>query len=146
MIADGELAAHRDKQGRHRIPRDAVRAKLEEREQAPLIGAASEGSGEARGAEEPRDDGALRADVSDFRRELRRVREEVGALRGELLPLAGLARSAEQEKEFALDERSVLQEERARLQEELEGERRRADELAQELEAFKLKWWARETG
>jgi hypothetical protein len=147
MIASGELAAHRDQQGHHRIPHDAVRARLEKWGLVPPAGAASESSGEAEGSEKGRGEGAwadgVREEVDAARRELRQLKEEVHALRGELLPLAELARSAAEDKESAPGEGDALQEERARLLAEVEGERRRADELVGEMEAFRQTWWAR---
>jgi excisionase family DNA binding protein len=142
MIASGELAAHRDQQGHHRIPHDAVRDKLEKWGFLPPAGAASEVSGEAEGTEKGREAG-MREDVEAARRELRQLREEVHALRGELLPLVRLARSTQEDKGSALEERDVLQGERARLLAEVKGERRRADELAGEMEAIRQTWWAR---
>jgi hypothetical protein len=45
-----------------------------------------------------------------------------------------------------LREQGVLREERAQLLASLEEERRRAYEAEKEYEAFRLKWWERETG
>jgi excisionase family DNA binding protein len=147
MIASGELASHRDQQGRHQIPHDAVRAKLKEGEFAPSAGAASEGLGEAEGTEKGWKKGAwadaLREEVEATRQELQQLEDEVRALRRELLPLVRLARSAEEDKRRILEKRDVLQEERARLLAEVEGERQRADELVGEMEAIRQTWWAR---
>jgi excisionase family DNA binding protein len=133
MIASGELLSHRDQQGRHEIPRDAVRAKLKEGEFTPSAGPTSEDSGEAEGTEKSWKDGAwadgLREEVEATRRELRQLEEEVRALRGELLPLVRLVRSAEEDK------RTIL--------EKVEEEHHRADELVGEMEAIRQTWWAR---
>jgi excisionase family DNA binding protein len=142
MIASGELATHRDEQGYHHIPQDAIHAKLEERGFAPPAGAASEDSGGIERTEEPRDDGLRGEEAGAARRELRRLGEEVRALRDELLPLIHLARSAQEDKESVLEEKVILEEERARLLAEIEEERQRANELADELETSRLKWWA----
>jgi excisionase family DNA binding protein len=143
MIASGELTARRDKQGHHRIPRDAVRAKLKERGATPPTAAASEGRGGTGGPDEPRGD-LLREELESVRQELGSFAREVRALRSELVPLARLARSAQEGKERSLREQGTLREERARLLEELEEERRRASELEKEHEAFLLKWWSRQ--
>jgi excisionase family DNA binding protein len=147
MIASGELASHRDQQGRHQIPHDAVRAKLKKMEFAPPAGAASEGSGEAEGTEKSWKDGAwadgLRGEVEATHRKLQQLEDEVHTLRGELLPLVRLARSAEEDKRSILEKRDVLQEQRAQLLVEVEGERQRADKLVGEMEAIRQTWWAR---
>ncbi len=85
----------------------------------------------------------VREEVEAARRELRQLKEEVHALRGVLLPLVELARSAAEDKESAPGEADALQEERARLLAEVEGARRRADELVGEMEAIRQTWWAR---
>jgi excisionase family DNA binding protein len=146
MIASGELASHRDQQGRHRIPHDALRAKLKEWGFALPAGAATERPGEP---EEDRQHGAwaevgLQQELEAARREVRQLREEVHTLRGDLMPLVERVRSEQEDNEGgALQERDVFQEERAQLLAEVERERRRADELAWEMEASRQRWWAR---
>jgi excisionase family DNA binding protein len=148
MIASGELASSRDEAGRHRIPRAAVHAKLEERGPTWRTGDASLDR-VARGEPAPLHDARgerPREELEDVRRGLRGLAEEVRALRRELAPLARLARSAAEEKERALRENAALREERVRLTASLEEERGRADGLAREYESFRLRWWGREVG
>ncbi len=134
MIAGGELKAHKDGQGRHRIPRKAVRAKLKLKEEGDVASqaeftAASENANQALAE--------LREEVAAARREIRLVWEEFHAMREEeLRPLARRLQSDEESRE-------ALAEERMRLRAELEWERRRADRLKEELEDVRLKWWGK---
>jgi excisionase family DNA binding protein len=135
MIASGELVANRDERGHHRIPWSAVRAKLEERRFSPPSEPSELGA-------EPRDSGLRGEEIAVMRRELQQLREEVAALREELGPLARLLRHTEEDKVSALKEKGALEKEREGLLVQLEQERRRANELAQELDDLQLKWWA----
>jgi excisionase family DNA binding protein len=139
MIASGELASHRNEEGRHRIPRKAVRAKLKERGFAPPTGADSRGTERAAGPSE------ANRSWEDPKGVLGELAQEVRALRSELVPLARLARSAQEDHKSALEENVVLREERARLLAALEEERRRADDAEQKHEATRLRWWAQQT-
>ena len=132
MIAGGALMAHKDGQGRYRIPREAVRAKLEGEE-----GFSSQAEFTAASEDADQTLAKLREEVAAARREIRLVWEEFRAMREEeLRPLAHGVQSAE-------DSRKALVEERQRLRAELERERGRADRLKAELEEFHLKWWTR---
>ena len=131
MIHGGELMAHKDEQGHHRIPSEALRAKLEEEgsvaSQAEIAAASENGDQALAGLEE---------EVAAARREIRSVWEELHAMREvELRPLVRRLLSAE-------ESRDALAEERMRLRAELERERRRAEGLKEELEDFSRKWWA----
>jgi excisionase family DNA binding protein len=131
MIHGGELMAHKDEQGHHRIPSEALRAKLEEEgsvaSQAEEDAASENGDQALAGLEE---------EVAAARREIRSVWEELHAMREEeLRPLVRRLLSAE-------ESRDALAEERMRLRAELERERRRAEGLKEELEDFSRKWWA----
>ena len=130
MIHGGELMAHKDEQGHHRIPPEALRAKLKEEggvaSQAEVAAASENGNQAHAGLEE---------EVAAARREIRFVWEELRAMREEeLRPLARRLLSDE-------ESRDALAEERTRLRGELERERRRAEGLTEELEDFNRKWW-----
>ena len=136
MIASGELPSRRDEEGRHRIPRAALREKLE----GP---GASDVHREDRSSDRSSSSGV---GIEDVHRELQVLAEEMRNLRGELEPLMRLARSTQEEKESALEENSILREECEGLRTALEEERRKASELSAEFEAFRVRWWERGMG
>ena len=134
MIHGGELMANKDEQGHHRIPPEALRAKLKEEggvaSQAEVAAASENGTENGDQAL-----AGLEEEVAAGRREIRSVWEELHAMREEeLRPLARRLLSAE-------ESRDALAEERMQLRAELERERRRAGGLKEELEDFTRKWW-----